>query len=606
MLNDSNGCAEASAGCRSTGFCFFCLAILLAPPPLAVARQIDTLAGQRPPSVQSITLSGNRTFSSNDILSWMTLAPSRPFERETLEQDLQTVKDRYHREGFLLMDVDSVSVRLHEENRTVDLSIYIREGKQAVLRSLFILGNHAFTGEELQQAIESVPGKPFRREAIERDVQSILNRYEQSGYPFARVSVQDITMAEGETEYAVDATLSVEEGDAVTISELTVWGNNVTRNDVVIREARLQYNVRFRPDMPVRIQLRLLRLQLFSSVSLPELYVRENGTAGLLVRVTEGDPNRFDGVVGYVPSNSAGEPGYVTGLANVQFRNLFGTGRKFSARWQRENRSTQEIELRYHEPWIASYPLNGEAGFYQRKQDSSYVRRSYDLATELMLNEEFRIGASVAQNDVVPSEGSGGTVIPESRTTTVGGFLYYDTRDDILTPRSGLLYRIEYRTGAKKRTLAQTTVSSSTQHFELDLEHHFPVVERQVFSANAHLREFRSGGIDASDLFRVGGATTVRGYREGQFRGSRVAWTNLEYRFFVAPRSFFSLFTDAAYIATPDGSSNGEGKSEMTKVGYGIGLQMDTFVGSVGVSIALGQGDTFSTAKLHLRLVNEF
>jgi hypothetical protein len=40
--------------------------------------------------------------------------------------------------------------------------------------------------------------------------------------------------------------------------------------------------------------------------------------------------------------------------------------------------------------------------------------------------------------------------------------------------------------------------------------------------------------------------------------------------------------------------------------GYGAGLLVETVLGIVDVSVAAGKGDTFSTAKLHLRLVNEF
>jgi outer membrane translocation and assembly module TamA len=47
-------------------------------------------------------------------------------------------------------------------------------------------------------------------------------------------------------------------------------------------------------------------------------------------------------------------------------------------------------------------------------------------------------------------------------------------------------------------------------------------------------------------------------------------------------------------------------KSETTKFGYGIGLRVDSGLGMIGVNIGFGEGDTFSTAKLHVRLMNEF
>ncbi|HEY5615234.1 MAG TPA: POTRA domain-containing protein [Bacteroidota bacterium] len=595
--------AKASAENRFTGF-FCCLFAFVSICPYAGARQSEGAAPKQ--TVRSITTHGNKTFSRSEILSWLTIREGVAFSREILEQDLHVVRTRYHSEGFLFMSLDSLSVVSESDEGGVDVSLHIREEKPAVLSSVNLSGNRSLESEALLAVMESKPGKRFRQHFIERDVQAILQQYEQSGYPFTKVSLEDVILKERESEYDVEVVLRIDEGDMVRISGLTIEGNTVTNDNVIMREARLQQNEIFTSDLPARVQQRLQRLQLFSSVSLPSLFVREDGTAGFLVRVTEGNPNRFDGVAGYVPSSRAGESGYVTGLANVQFRNLFGTGRRLSARWQRENQSTQEIELRYHEPWLASYPVNADAGFYQRKQDSSYVRRSYDLEAEFMLTEDFRLGASLAQHDVIPSEGLSAVTVSENHTTTIGGFLLFDSRDDALTPTQGLMYRMEYRTGSKKRTLSDVTTTSSTQRFGLDVEYYMPLFTRQVLGTAVHAREFRSGGIEESDMFRLGGTATLRGYREGQFLGSRIAWSNIEYRFLIAPRSFLYLFTDAAYIVSPDFSATGGAASEQTKIGFGAGLRVDTALGLLGVSIALGEGDTFGTAKLHLRLVNEF
>jgi outer membrane protein insertion porin family len=42
------------------------------------------------------------------------------------------------------------------------------------------------------------------------------------------------------------------------------------------------------------------------------------------------------------------------------------------------------------------------------------------------------------------------------------------------------------------------------------------------------------------------------------------------------------------------------------KTGYGIGIQVETGLGVMGVSFALGEGDSFSNGKIHFGLINEF
>jgi len=139
-----------------------------------------------------------------------------------------------------------------------------------------------------------------------------------------------------------------------------------------------------------------------------------------------------------------------------------------------------------------------------------------------------------------------------------------------------------------------------------DLSYYLSTFFRQVIAAELHLRDFSSSTLDVSDLFRLGGASTLRGYREGQFLGSRIVWTNLEYRFLVASRSFFYGFVDVGYFVQPAIDAIRMTASEQSKIGYGIGVRLDSALGLIGVSFALGEGDTFSTSKIHIRLINEF
>ncbi len=564
----------------------------------------QSLHAQQSVTVSSIVVRGSVQFEEREILSWLQLKPGAEFMREVLANDQKTIQQHYALEGLLFVAVDTL-VTTDEKARTVTVAFHLREGKPAILQTIAFEGNNAIDTDELLSGLSSHMNGRFRQSVLEQDLHFILKKYEQRGYSFAKVSIKNITLKENDAEYQVDALVTIDEGEPVRITELTIEGNTTTRDFVIEREARLRTNELFRPELAASIQQRLQRLQLFSSVSQPELYLRE-GAAGLLIRVTEGNPNRVDGLVGYVPSSVSGESGYFTGLANLQFRNLFGTGRRFSVRWHRENQSTQEIGLRYHEPWIASYPVNGEIGFFQRKQDSSYVKRNLNLQAEFMLSEEFRIGATFSQYNVVPSVSQTASLVSDSRTITIGGYLFYDSRDDAVTPTSGILYRTEFHTGTKRYLVAAGTVTNSTQRFGMDLEYDVSPFQRQVFAAGLHVQEFRSGSMEISDLFRLGGASTLRGYRESQFLGSRVAWANLEYRVLVSPRSFFFAFTDAAYVASPSQPASGIVQAELTKIGYGVGLRLDTAVGLLGVSVALGQGDTFGTAKLHVRLANEF
>jgi outer membrane protein insertion porin family len=585
----------------ASAYCFLYAVPLVTLLSLADAQTLLT--------VRSINFEGNHAFSANQLTVAISSKKGGPFSESVLKTDIENILDLYKNQAYIHARVDSVSMKSDTLRQEVEVRMFISEGKPSVVRQIELDGCRNIKSDELLAVMQLHKGALFVPSILEEDIQTILQHYENKGYPLAKVTIQNISFADSMEEMSVRVQMHIDESKALHIVEMRIEGNRTTKEYVIMREARLKEKELFLGDLPERIKRRLDHLQLFSSISLPELYLTDTEQGGILVRVVEGNYNSFDGVLGYVPSSSSSGSGYVTGLVNVSLRNLFGTGRKLSVRWYQENKTSQETELHYFEPWVASYPVNIQLGLFQRKQDSMFVRMQYDVAAELMLTEEFSVGVSFSQSGVYPTQGYGSTVMAESKTTNLGASIRYDSRDNPTTPKSGILYLTEYQTGSKKTKTSEAfpiAYKNSTRRLIFDLSYYLSTFIHQVVAAELHLRDFNSGNMDMSDLFRLGGAATLRGYQEGQFIGSRLAWTNLEYRFLVAPRSYFYGFIDVGYIVRPTIAAINMTSSEQNKIGYGIGVRMDSSLGLIGVSFALGEGDTFSTSKIHIRLINEF
>ncbi len=103
------------------------------------------------------------------------------------------------------------------------------------------------------------------------------------------------------------------------------------------------------------------------------------------------------------------------------------------------------------------------------------------------------------------------------------------------------------------------------------------------------------------ELLVLGGARSLRGYREEQFRGTRVALGSVEYRYLLGRRSRAIAFVDAGYWYR-DGSN----VAKDTNLGYGIGLRGDTRLGTISIDYGLGEGDDLLDGKLHVGLIREF
>jgi outer membrane protein assembly factor BamA len=564
---------------------------------------------QTVPKIRSIRVEGNKSLSAREIMDLLPMKPGSPYSRAVVRRSVGELLRHYQEEGYFSAAIDSVSTRANSDSSEIDLTLYLQEGKQTNLGEIQTAGNHALTTDEILSKFESKAGTPLRQLELEDDIEALLKRYDEIGHPFAKVEVESLSTYEDNGKKKLRVKLNILEGATTTIEEVKIEGNKDTKDYVILRELRLKPGEVYNSDKVQAMRQRLQRLNLFSSVGEPELYMTKKG-GGLLIRVQEGNSNTFDGILGYLPKGATNPSGYFTGFVNVSLGNLFGTGRRLGIRWQNENQGTQEVELHYLEPWVFGFPANIEVGFLQREQDSTYVRRKIDLSGNVLLSENFSVALLLGQDHIIPSSSIVNPIVSRSQTTTVGGEIRYDSRDDLYSARSGIYYRSDYQVGRK--TVSDVTSARSSDQdffvkkFSIDMESYLQPFSRQVIALALHAKDLRSDNIEDGDLYRFGGAITLRGYRENQFAGSSIAWSNLEYRFLMGRRSFLFGFLDTGYYFRPADEQLDVTSSQAFKVGYGVGFRVETSLGLLGVSYALGQGDTFSTGKIHLAIINQF
>ncbi|MFZ1730950.1 MAG: POTRA domain-containing protein [Bacteroidota bacterium] len=507
--------------------------------------------------------------------------------------------------GFPFARIDSLLWDWSDDSSTVSAAVYLREGPQLRTDSISFTGNSALPAEELLRELDLAPGALFVDAALNEDLRRIVAAYDAAGYPFAEARLADISLRESGDEAFANLTFSIEEGPLFYIDEISVEGNSQTNTDVIVRETRIGEHERYDPEKVADIRRRLERLQFFASVDEPQLYLRDS-TGGLLLHVTEGNTNQFDGVIGYQPPRGTEERGSFTGLVNINFRNIFGTGRRLDARWERATSEISELELHYLEPWVAGLPINISVGLYQRQQDSAYVRRSFNGAVSFLWNSDVQLTGRVEQTQVIPSEGTQLVGLSRSSTLTGGIELRIDTRDNVYNPRSGIVLRNSYSGGNKRLSGANGDISAYVQRLEVDAEYFLELLTRTVIATGLHGRELRGGELDQSDLYRLGGANTLRGYREEQFSGTRLGWSSVELRYSLGRRTFAFAFFDFGYIEqSPDPLRNRPEFSAL-RSGYGIGGRLETGLGIIGVSYALGEGDGIAEGKIHFGLINAF
>jgi len=557
--------------------------------------------------INSINFSGNEIFSSSDLMSSISSKKNGTFSKLIFEADLKSIRGKYRSAGYLLASITDYSIKYSSDSATVNLDINIYEGLQVKIGLINFTGNKFYSTSQIREIFETKNGQILDDNRLSNDITTLLRAYETNSIPFSKAVINNISIYYVNKEPFLRIDIEIIEGTKIKIDEIKITGNESTNENVITRELRLRPDRTITRELMESYKSRLEKLNIFEKVEEPKIYTTKNTKkTGLLIEVKEGNTNTFDGVVGYIPPVTDNEKGYFTGLVNVSFRNIFGTGRRLDARWQQEVRSTQELEFRYTEPYIFSLPLNINMGFMQRLQDSTYTKRNLDVKAEILISDKFSGSVLGGYERVIPSTDSNAVaIVSDSRIYYTGAEVRYDSRDYVYNPSRGILFNISYTYGDKK-IFAGAGSNYSIQKLNTKLDLYVSFFKRQSLLFSVSALQVTTGRLEDADYIRVGGNSNIRGYREEQFYATKLAYGNFEFRYSFARRSYLYLLFDAGYYFKGSDVILNSPEQKGFLFGYGVGLQMETGIGILGVNYALGKGDSFLDGKIHFGFINNF
>jgi len=563
--------------------------------------------------IGQIDFFGNERVDDDDLLTWSGLKIGTVITEPIINSVNQKIITGYQEAGYLFARIDSTILEHDDARELRTIRWYINEGSLVRLGKVSMDAD-SLSLEDLENLVDFNEGDIYRREYIESEFAVIGQFYAENGYPLATIDIANTYLRnEDEIKY-IDIDIKINAGPTITINKVILRGNESTQNEVILREIGLKNGERYNQKKIDDIPKQLNHLGYFSNILPVRAIGLKDGKIDLLIEVKESNTTTFDGIIGYIPPppKNISEDGYFTGLINLNFRNLFGTGRKFEVNWRKPDKYSEEFRIYYEEPWVFNFPINIGAGLERIVRDTTYIERSYFLNSILKLSAEFKGFLNFSHEEVVPDSLASRNLRMTKNTITTGEIgVRYDTRDFPINPRKGIRYIASLSFGTKENTGPEYLI----QEDSLSLREGLKKIKGQLsyfqklwgnqvlaFNINGSHVEGDKDQLQLSDHFWFGGFGSLRGYRENQFHGTSVSWINLEYRFIVGRNSRIFLFSDWGFYQYEDE----RGIQNDILPGYGIGMRFDTPLGIMGVDYGLGRGDTFSTGKIHFGIINSF
>jgi len=313
-----------------------------------------------------------------DFLGWMPWRNNGEATVDQLEYDAYRVKDAYMRRGYLdayvskpLMKVDFGSYKAKVDYQVVE-GVQYRVGTIGITQQV-----PGIKTEDLRADLILKEGKIFNIKRMRKDISTIEEKIGNLGYAFVKVAPQ---MHKDPEQKIINLNYVVEPGEIVTINDVIISGNDITKDRVIRRYIYLAPGDKFNSTDLKDSKNALGRTGFFENVEVESQRISED-KIDLLVKVKETSTGTISAGGGY---------GSYEGLmvnASISDRNFFGTGINSTLGFEISKISTNyNVSFVNPKVWDSMYSF----GLSLYKRDYEYIDYTQDqLGGSMTLGREF-------------------------------------------------------------------------------------------------------------------------------------------------------------------------------------------------------------------------
>ena len=540
-----------------------------------------------------VSIEGNEEIPSEEIHKVLVSKPGLPLTEEDVTRDLQAI---YAMGWFYDL---SPSFQVVPEG--VQVTYHVRENPK--FDHLEVEGNTKLSTEKIRQIVTLPKGKMINIRESTRKLNFVEEQYKRDGYILARIT--DVNLNP-------DGTLAVRINEGI-VEDFKVKGNVKTKDKVILREIRMKKGEPFNSTLARRSLNRIQNLGFFEDVNMKLNPGREPNAVEMEITVAEMNTGTFGIGAGYSDAD-----GFI-GMVSVGDKNLRGTGDSIQVRWEFGGADNRNYELTYRKPWLDKketslnlvlYDLTNEYADYDRNGDEiaryDKKRRGQEITLGRPQGEFVRHFVTLKHRDDKYVEKVGGydtqyyeptydisksivkNISPDYRerrkenfgsTNSITYSRIYDSRDNIYDPHAGKRnsYTFEW---------AGLGGDFKFEKISVNYRYYLPMQRNRVLAFDL-AAGYAWGDMPLSQRFSVGGADTLRGYRDDQFKGNSMLRGTAEYRFPIRNKVQGVLFYDIGYAW--DKRDQKRFDLGLMESGYGVGLRINSPLGPIKLDWGKGK-----------------
>lgn len=317
------------------------------------------------------------------------LFSSAKFNAKKYEEDKDKVLEYYNSLGYRDASILADTQYLNKKgNLKVDLKV--DEGHKYYFGNITWKGNTKYSDSILNLLLGIRKGDTYNLETLNKKLGKQMSQeggdigslYMDDGYLFFQVDPVE-TAVYNDT---IDFEIRLREGPQATIKNITIAGNEKTKEHVIRRELRTLPGEKFSRSDLIRSQREIAQLGFFNQekIGINPVPNQDDGTVDIHYTLEEKSSDQLELSAGW--GGGIGLTGTVgVSFNNFSIRNIFnkaawdplptGDGQKLSLRVQSNGRAFQSYNFSFTEPWLGGKKRNSLTVAFQK---SIFRQAGYD------------------------------------------------------------------------------------------------------------------------------------------------------------------------------------------------------------------------------------
>ena len=519
----------------------------------------------------------------NRIVSEIYYTKKHPQKKDVLDE-INRILEQVKKRGFFTARIDSISKADKTFSAHIDLGK--KTNKIIIINKLNPEERTKLYGAPKisESAIDSIK---IKTNEFDEFTNQLLKQIDKLGKSFSEISYINPILKND----TLIIELTISDSSNRTIDKVIVRGYNAFPEKFISNYFLINTKTVFSKQKLKKISTLTNRLDFIKENKAPEVLFKKDSTH-LYLFFDKLGTSSFDGIVNF-SSKENGKGLLLNGNLDLKLNNAFNSGEKFEIIWNKVSDEKTDFKINSYVPYLFNSKFSTTLEFNLYRQDSTFINTNFKFNTDYSINQ--RSHASVLYR----SENSNYLLNTLNNEITSYSNYFIGLGYQMKKLSTSKLY--DFNKGVKLNLIVGKRKTSLESINQLKL--HFSVFTNLQINDKGYLAIKNESGLLTSknyllnELFRIGGANSIRGYNEQSIFTNGYSYSNIEFRYLLDRSSYLYSITDLG--AYKESST----KKIKKLLGIGAGYQFKINNNFVNIGYVISTNSRTNTKLNNSRLV---